>query len=127
MGRPRTPSAVLKLRGAFRKNPQRAREDVQVSGDIGEAPVHLSEAQRQVWGEIVSDVPLGVLSNADRIAVEVTAVLLCEFRQNPAEFTAAKYARLQALLGHMGMTPADRSRLGLSAKEAVESSPWDEL
>jgi hypothetical protein len=122
MSRPRTPSNVLDARGAFKKNPNRARPDEPSSeGEIGDPPERFTEDQRAAWGDFARTCHAGVLGGADRIALEIAAVLLADFRVNPADFPAAKLARLDSLLGRFGMTPSDRSKVKAPKKEAANA------
>jgi hypothetical protein len=121
MGRPRTPSNVLDARGAFKKNPNRARPDEPESeGEIGDPPECFTEDQCAAWRDFARTCHAGVLGSADRIALEIAAVLLADFRVN-LEFPAAKLARLDSLLGRFGMTPSDRSKVKAPKKEAANS------
>lgn len=125
MARPRTPSNVLDARGAFRKNPKRGDEranEPKPDVGLGPAPRHLSKRERACWSEIVKACTRGVLFAPDRIAVEMAARLLAEYREKKQAFTVSKLARLQSLLASLGMTPADRSRV----KVQSETTP-DEL
>lgn len=118
MARPRKPTDLLKISGAFKKNPKRKREDVAVTGEIGEPPVYFNVDQKECWKEIVRNAPVGVLKNSDRIAVEIASKLLNDSRQNWLDFDKGKLLRLETLLGKFGMTPADRSKVaGASEKE----------
>jgi phage terminase small subunit len=117
MARPRTPTNVLEIRGAFDKNPNRRREDAKTTGEIGDPPTYLSEMERLAWAEIVQNAPISVLTSADRQIVELASRLMAESRVDFTEFTAAKLARLEAMLGKLGMTPADRSRVSGGNKD----------
>lgn len=113
----RTPTNVLEIRGAFDKNPNRRREDAKTTGEIGDPPTYLSEMERLAWAEIVQNAPISVLTSADRQIVELASRLMAESRVDFTEFTAAKLARLEAMLGKLGMTPADRSRVSAGNKD----------
>ena len=126
MARPRTPTNVLDARGAFKKNPQRRRQDAEPSGQLGAAPAHLECEALQAWEEIKRSAPRDVLTESDRLALEVAAQLLAQFRTDPVEFPAAKLVRLEALLGKFGMTPADRAKVG-GKKEAPKGNPFADL
>lgn len=126
MSRPRTPTNVLDARGAFRKNPQRKREDAPTVGPLSKAPRHLTGEALKAWKEIAKYAPLDVLTDSDRLALEVAAQLLAQFRQDPLEFPATKLVRLEALLGKFGMTPADRAKVG-GKKEAPKGNPFADL
>ena len=126
MARPRTPTNVLDARGAFKKNPQRKRQDADTAGQLTGAPAHLTGAARQAWEEITRCAPRDVLTESDRLALELAAQLLAQFRTDPVEFPAAKLVRLEALLGKFGMTPADRAKVG-GKKEAPKGNPFADL
>jgi len=126
MARPRTPTNVLDARGAFKKNPQRRRQDAEPSGQLGDAPGHLQGAALQAWEEIKRSAPRDVLTDSDRLALEVAAQLLAQFRTDPVEFPAAKLVRLEALLGKFGMTPADRAKVG-GKVEKPKGNPFEGL
>lgn len=126
MARPRTPTNVLDARGAFRKDPQRKREDPETVGDLGKPPAHLTAEAADCWKEIAKLAPRGVLTGSDRLSVEVASNLMSQFRLNPVEFPAAKLVRLEALLGKFGMTPADRAKVG-GKKDAPKGNPFDDL
>ncbi len=131
MGRNRTPSNILDLRGAFEKNPQRRREEPEVERELGEPPPHFDEARRAAWAEIVSHAPAGVLTRADRIAVEMLADLLTRYRASMApdgeKFTSADRRDLMALLARFGMTAADRSRVAAPKEREEQGDLFDLL
>lgn len=126
MARPRKPTNVLELTGAFKKNPQRKREDAEAVGALTDAPLHLGGAVLHAWNEIARYAPRDVLTDSDRLSLELAANLLAQFRADPVEFPAAKLVRLEALLGKFGMTPADRSKVG-GKKEAPKGNPFADL
>jgi hypothetical protein len=126
MARPRTPTNVLELRGSFKKHPERQRQDAESSGPLSSPPDHINGPVLNAWNEIAESAPLDVLTNSDRISLELAANLLAQFRNDPIEFTAAKLVRLEALLGKFGMTPADRAKVG-GKKEAPKGNPFAEL
>lgn len=126
MARPRTPTNVLKMNGAFDKNPNREREDPD-TGKLKSCPAHLSAEQRDIWKEIVKAAPKNVLTEADRFGLEICSVLLNQFRLDPVEFPAAKLVRLETLLGKFGMTPSDRAKVAGPAQKKPQGNPFDGL
>lgn len=126
MARPRTPTNVLDARGSFKKHPERKRQDAEASGPLEASPDHINGEVLNAWNEIVESAPLDVLTNSDRISLEIAANLLAQFRSDPIGFTAAKLVRLEALLGKFGMTPADRAKVG-GKKEAPKGNPFADL
>jgi phage terminase small subunit len=113
MARHSQPREIADLKGATRRNPQRYRtEPPAVEFALGDAPAHLSGAAKDVWFEISTYAPTGVLKGADRILLEMLSNLLAEYRQDPVEFAVGKYTHLIGGLARLGMSPADRQKLG---------------
>ncbi|HEY2396426.1 MAG TPA: hypothetical protein VGH81_10680 [Rudaea sp.] len=120
MARPKTPTNVLELSGAFRKNPQRRRgrdgEPVPKAG-IGPAPAHLSADESAAWDDIVSDSSPGVLGDSDRAYLEITAGLLAlERRVGFENMDCSKLRLLSTMLGKLGLNPSDRSHVKVGGK-----------
>lgn len=126
----KTPTNVLELRGSFKKHPERrtARaNEPEPTGSIGEPPEHLKPQEQDLWREIVSIVAPGVLANSDRLALEIASVLMAEFRLLGTKgMTDGRLSRLSALLGQLGMTPADRARVN-APKRGPEANPFSQL
>jgi len=126
MPKPRTPSAVLEARGAFDKDPARRREDFEAGAFDPTPPKYFYVKQKAVWAEIVGVLPATVLQATDRMAVELAARLIAQFRAQPdAEVTSAQVAQIRTALAVLGMTPADRSRV--SAKKETPTNPFAAL
>jgi hypothetical protein len=116
MARPRKPTAVLDARGAFKKNPQRRRAGEPIVREpIGASPPDFDQLQREAYQQIVSQAPIGVLTEADNLAVEMASTLLAQFRKDRDGFPVMAYGKLIQLLGTFGMTPSDRSKLNIQA------------
>lgn len=126
MGRPRIPSNVLELKGAFDKNPQRRREDPKVEAGLGAPPDYFNEAESEIWREIEASAPEGVLARSDRIAVEMLVSLLVKFRARES-LKAAERAHMLNLLSRLGLTAADRSRVAAPTGEPDQTDIWDVL
>ena len=126
MARPRKPTAVLDARGAFKKNPQRKRSGEPVVREpIGACPDSFDALQREAYMQIVGQAPLGVLTEADNLAVEMASTLLAQFRQDRYGFPVQSYGKLIQLLGTFGMTPSDRAKLSIAPPKQV--NPFAEL
>lgn len=125
MARPKTPTAIMEARGAFRdhagRRAEREGEPTELE-DLGACPSHLTIEQALAWEEIRADSHKGVLSRADRIALEVAAVLLVELRKKGGGMEAGKIGRLQSALGELGMTPASRAKVKVAPKKAEPSA-----
>lgn len=117
MGRPRKPTGLHLLNGSVDKNPARFVERAEEPHDdrpLGPPPEFLRPDQRVAWLEIERLAPW--LAFGDRIAVEMAAVLLARFRIDPGSMAPALYTRLETILGRLGMTPSDRSRVTVPGK-----------
>jgi len=118
----RIPTNILELRGSFKKDPQRrkarANEPTGIPG-LGDAPERLSEAERTAWAEISQTCAAGVLTQSDRLALELAACLLAELWDTKREFHNARRRLLHSMLASFGMTPSDRSRVSVAKPEAV--------
>ena len=122
-GRPRLPQAVAKVTGAIDKNAGRfsSRSAPKVKS-LGPAPKRLTDEQREIWGEFNADFPW--LGRSDRHVVGLAVKLQHEINTNP-ECPVAVYAQMRLLLGSMGGTPVDRSKV--AAPEEEEADPTDEF
>ena len=128
-GRPRKPSNVLDLKGAFKKDPSRgrARADEPIAmGEIGEAPAHLTEPVAACWREIVGLAHKGVLCEVDRLIVEHAAHLLAQLRADSWLVHPSVLIRFEAALGKLGMTPSDRSKVSVIKKDE-QKNPYAEF
>ena len=125
MARNRTPTAVLELRGSFKKNPQRSRSDEpKPNGVIGDPPDTFDENLAAIWYELVSQTPANVLTRADRWAVEVACRLMQTLRTG--NYKASEVNALLSFLARMGLTPADRARIAIP-KEKEETDELGQL
>lgn len=131
MARPKTPSNVLALKGAYKKDPQRKPDpttEAAPKGDVGSPPEYLESDVKAVWHEIVSLACPGVLGDSDRLTLELAATLMAEFRRGGRDdngrplFTDSRLSRLQAALGSLGMTPADRTKVKVPPKAPPSNS-----
>lgn len=126
MSRPRTPSNVLELKGAFDKNPQRRREDPKVEVGLGPAPDYFGDVEREVWDEIAASAPEGVLAKSDRLCVEMLVPLVMRLRQREP-LKAAERSFMLSTLARIGCTPADRSRVAKPQEEETQTDIWTVL
>ncbi len=120
MARPRTPTKVLKLRGAFEKDPKRgkAREnEPPPGGPLGPPPKEFDEAHQARWNEITEWCPW--LEASHRFQVEAVCRLIVRMRN---EFKSADVGILTAALSKLGMNPVDRSKVQMPRAEEKKKS-----
>jgi phage terminase small subunit len=112
MARPRKPSAILELSGAFDHDPQRRRPNEPVdTRELGDPPDRLPAAAKKYWAELASQAVHGVLRYSDRWTVEIASRLMLKVvtdQIKPAELTT-----LRSLLASMGLSPSDRAKLSV--------------
>lgn len=128
MARPRKPTNVLELRGAFKQNPDRATaraNEPAPEGEIGEPPARLSDFERECWVELVSSAHAGVLCAADRLFVEYGARVLAQLR-NQVDIDPKLGIRFETVCARLGMTPSDRSKVQL-LKPKENANPYEEF
>ena len=127
MARPRTPTALLELRGAFKKDPQRRRpQEPKDARPLGDPPKRLPKQVRPFWDELVDMVTGGILTYRDRWAVELAARLMAKAVSDKESISSAELATLRSLLASFGMSPADRSKLSVPV-EKPNNNPFAEF
>ena len=114
MVRPRTPSNILALKGAFKKDPQRlkARENEPANKNpIGRPPTWLNKLEKKAWRTIIKECIEGVLGEADRLAVAVASQILTKCMDGKADHQDRTL--LLRYLGQFGMTPSERTKIAV--------------
>lgn len=121
MGRPRTPTAALELRGGFDNNPSRRldRDNEPTPTDpVGKPPETLSEVGMIVWDELST---LGFwLTSADRHLLEIACELMAIFRVQGVD--PKLIGPTTNVLSKLGFSPADRSKLKAPGAEKEKSA-----
>lgn len=126
MARPRTPTNILDARGAFKKDPKRARpNEPEVKENLSAVPpAYFDPYQQLCWREIRDTVPAGVLKASDALVIEVLAVLLAEFRSDYDNISDGRITRMTSLMGRLGLDPSGRASLVV---EKPKDNPFDEF
>jgi len=124
MAPPRKPSNVLELKGSFKKDPKRgaarANEPVPV-GEIGKPPAHLSESELVCWHEILKLCHAGSLCASDALVIEHGSRILSALRASEEYADTKLMVRFETVLGKLGLTPADRSKVQVVKAKEVEN------
>jgi hypothetical protein len=94
----------------------------QSSGPLGVAPSHLRAAQKTVWDELSSIVPIGAVQASDRWAFELLVCLMSKFRRGDAK--AGEVNQISSLLARFGMTPADHGRVSERLPQQQKTDPF---
>lgn len=145
MARHPNPTAVQEASGAFDHDPQRrearAHEPIP-SGPLGEPHESLDLFERGIWHELQSQAPPGVLTNADRIMLEMVCRLLARERDPRgakrsgedigvprSPLKAAERNQIISCLARLGMSPADRTKISVDNPRGPEqpADPFSEL
>jgi phage terminase small subunit len=128
MARHAQPREVAELKGALRKHPERYRKQPPaVKQPIGTAPEYMTPAARACWFELESLAPDKVLTGADRVALEVLSNLLAEYRDDPKQFSTSRITHLVGCLARLGMTPADRQKIGVEKDSAGKDDGFEQF
>lgn len=120
-GRPRKPTNVLHLSGAFKHNPQRLQaraNEPQPDGPIGEAPEWMAQDEAALWDTIAAESPPGVLTSADRGLLEIMVELKKLVQSRAAD--PKERALLLRCYTELGMTPASRSKVQAKTTKTEE-------
>lgn len=129
-GRPRKPTALLKLSGSLDKHKERlAARSGEPTPDpnFGNVPRHITDNQKLIWRELMSEIPAMVASKADRKVVELTVLMIERMRNNTAR--SSDFSTLMRCLAELGMTPASRSKVSLlpSGPTTTNADPYGEF
>ncbi len=113
MARPRTPTAVLELRGAFKRNPNRRRSfEPRILTALPGPPPSLPKPVKSAWLEMQFR---GFwLTSADRFLVEIAATLMAAYRSD--QLKSGDVSQLIGLLGKIGFSPKERGALNLPTR-----------
>lgn len=135
MARPRTPSNVLDLRGAFKKDPKRKRVDARGKRGLEkDPPTHLDQEFVVAWRYIVERLPMITVYDCDEVAVEMAARCLAGIWKLGATglmsptFKSLNGSLLQ-YLNQLGMTPRARTQIPFSPppQEYEPINPFEKL
>jgi hypothetical protein len=118
--------------GAFAHDPQRkadrANEPIP-TGPLGEPYKLLTDLEKSIWNELASSAPPGVLTNADRIMVEMTCRLIARDRDPVLRVNeplkAAERVLIVSMLAKMGMSAADRSKIAVKNPRGPDAPATD--
>jgi|SRR6516165_11123407 hypothetical protein len=117
----RTPVEILELKVRYKKDPQRRRPPSPKSKNpVGDAPAYLDEIETEIWYEIISISAPGVFVSSDRLVLARLCQLEKKIRERKAN--GSEQAQHLKVLATLGLTPADRSKIGQGSKE--ESNPY---
>ena len=128
MPAPRKATSVLAKSGSISHDKKRyanRTSEPKPTGTIGSVPKHFNGALKAVWKELVRQIPPGVLTNADRLILELTCHLTLKMRAG--NLISSDAAQLVSCLSRLAMTPSDRSRVNLAPLKgdpAVAASPF---
>ena len=98
---------------------------IQPNGEVVEPPTHFAANIAACWREIVGFSHPGVLCRADRLIVEHAARILATLRAEQWRGKPALLNRFEVVLGKLGMSPADRSKVSIF--KTKRASPYSEF
>lgn len=123
---------LLKLSGGLKNHPARYKDRTDIAScpdGIGNPPSHISVARKNIWAEVIAQLPAGHLQSADRFLLEVVTGLMSRLRNRRALITKGEVSLLINALSKLGLTPVDRSRviIPVAPKKTAYSQGWDDL
>ncbi len=122
MARIKQPLEQAKLKNSHKKNPARYRNEVPKSDiPLGQPPEHLSKPAKALWFEIESYSISGTITSAERFIMEVLCNLMCEYRYDPVSFPSHKMVAMIGCFARLGLSPADRQKLGAPKTEKEDN------
>ena len=121
MARHARPIELAILKGETKRRPGRYSKIVPKSDlPCGDPHEGMSKEAQACWFEISSKTIPGTLTFADSIMLEIAANLLAEYKQAPNDFMIGKYTHLIGILARLGMSPADRTKIGIEKPQVIE-------
>ena len=118
-GRRKTPTEILRLRGSFKKDPQRLRERANEPPAVEgkpEPPAHLDRIGKAAFRSVVKNLQeLNCLSKTDKHAIELYAIAYSTLRKcaGPKDIVSLTNA-CSRLLTQMGLNPSARANLEMN-------------
>ena len=110
MARPRLPAEVASVTGADKRSPGRFKgRSAPVAKSLGLPPKRFTPYQVEIWNEFNEDMPW--LGRSDRRVVGLAVILQSEIDDPLTKTPVAVFAQMRMLLGAMGGTPVDRSKV----------------
>lgn len=120
MARPRIPTEVLDARGSFIPHPEREKtreHEPTTDKPLGEPPARLDTETQTIWREVAEQLLPGVGKRSDRQMFEVLIRLIAKLRKGTIRMMELN--ALVSLCGRFAMTPADRSKVAVSAEPST--------
>lgn len=120
MGRNRTPTEILELRGSFSRHPERrrAREgEIKPTTPLGSPPSSFTKDQKAIWIEVKEHGTW--LTSADRFMIEVAVVLMDRHTRRVIDYKEIPH--LIGVLSKLGFTPGDRAKMNITDEQPDEA------
>lgn len=121
MARPRKPTKVLELTGAFVKHPERAREragEPEVTTPLGDPPATLNQVEAGIWQEFAAT-GRAWLTAAERPLLEMTCQLVHRMRNRLLD--TPSMGVLRGCLSDLGFNAIQRSKIKVPEAKKPES------
>ena len=128
MGRPRKPTKLLELNGAFKKNPARAleRENEPLGHkEIGDPPADFLKPESptavrrlEIWHRFIAEAPRGCITGSDRTRLANACRLQEQIDRIGDRATPSMHAMMDRYLAGFGMTAIGRAQKGVQGRKA---------
>jgi phage terminase small subunit len=121
MARPRTPTALLEVRGAFGKNPKRKRAGEPVAEGEAVKPRFVKGTAARIWREYAPLIAaMGLLKAVDSFNFGVCCCLAAEFDNDHKRMPANRIAQMWQVGERFGLDAGARAKLAVTAEQKSE-------
>lgn len=124
MAKPRLPQAKAEASGAVLKNAGRfeGRKGPKKPKPIGEPYLKMTEAQKDVWSEMVGDMPW--LNSSHRVLLRLACYHAARLDEG-GDFGVSATQALSSILSKLGATPVDETKVNHG--DGDDEDPADEF
>jgi len=121
MARPRKPTALLEVAGAFIKDPQRKRSGEPVANGEAVKPRFVKGTAARIWREYAPLVAaMGLLKAVDSFNFGVWCCLAAEFEKDPEGMLANRIGQMRQLGERFGLDAGARAKLAVTEAQKSE-------
>jgi phage terminase small subunit len=121
MARPRKPTALLEVRGAFITHPERKRTGEPIAEGEARKPPFVKGVAARLWAEYAPLVAaMGILKRVDSFNFGMWCCLAAEFQKNPDRMDTSRIAQLRQIGERFGLDAGARAKLSVTQAQKSE-------
>jgi phage terminase small subunit len=120
MARPRKPTTLLEVRGAFVKNPNRKRGHEPIAEGVAVKPRFVKKTAACLWREYAPRVAaMGILKEVDSFNFGVWCCLAAEFEKDSQAMPANRIAQMRQVGERFGLDAGARAKLAVTEGDKI--------